>query len=218
MRAERDGGRQDAIQNNAAHMPREAPQVVLGDARTVGNAVQVHAFIAECRTDALQILHGKAGGEKARVVVQRLHAIERQPHERVGVCANAGPKNLPSEIVAMQWHRLAAAALVDQQHIALAQDARERGFALREETRRGIAGPTGNHNEWIRRRLLHECVHDSDEQRDALAFHRIRIQWHVEPAAIGFHFRAPFVGGDAASFQLQRAGTAAELQRRRDER
>ena len=54
--------RQHPVEDHRAHLPREAPDVVLRDARAVGDAVEVDARIAERAAHLLEVLHRDAGG------------------------------------------------------------------------------------------------------------------------------------------------------------
>src|SRR5207248_5373772 len=122
---EGEWGRHDPVENHGAHALGEAAQVVLRDARAVRGAVEVDALVAEGGAHALEILN-----RDARRVPSHLGTRAEVPEAAPRGGGDLGLARAIEQLLALgaaEPVRSPGPALVDEDEVALAPDARKSG-------------------------------------------------------------------------------------------
>ena len=186
VRAECYRRRQYAIQDDASSALRVAAQKMLGDACAVGDAVEVELRVAECLANAFEVANRRAGGEEARIVRKPVQAIPAQLDHPIDVSRFEEQPALAA--FAGERRRPTGTALIDQDDVALADDAREGRLRRRVEGRCGLPRTARDDHERIRRSLLRKRVDHGDEKVNSLAARVTRIHRHRQRPALRVNF------------------------------
>ena len=133
---------------------------MLGDAGAVGNAVEVPLRVTERPTNPFEIADGHAGREIPWIVVEAFETLD------AGVDCDVRARSQGQVCLAgvtLQRRGTTAATLIDQDDVAIADNARKRPLNRHVEPRCGFAGTARDDHQGIRRRLFGKRPDEGDE-------------------------------------------------------
>ena len=216
--AEREIGRHHAVQHDGARVRRIAAQVFLRHARAVRNAEQVDLLHAERLAHRLEVGHAVARRVVARVGIELRQAVAREAREPFRAEVLRLAERVRAGLVATaQRVRIAGAALVDEDHVALAQHLAERALRGRIRLASALARAAGDHEHGIGLGLLRLARHPGDRELDPAAIGRGAVLRHFQRRASRIDGGGLQLGGERAGLELERAEARAFGLRRRGE-
>ena len=127
----------DAVEDHGLHQGGVVAQVQLRHARPVGGAVELDLRIAERLANPLQVERGDTRGVIAHALAVVGEAVERRAPEGGQLVACLLPV---FRVVAEQRLGLSGAALIEQDDVVIAIDARERAGVAHVKIARRLAG------------------------------------------------------------------------------
>ena len=182
VRSERRTDGHDAVEDHAAHVLREAPQVLLRDARAVGGGVEIDAPVAERGAHALEVRDRQGGGVEGDVGAgaERGQAALRTG----GDVGETGAREAGGVVRAVEPVRAAGAALVEEHDVALAADARKHRCDRGVERGGRSARAAGEHEHGIGRGAAADGGHPRHAQGDVPPGRPCRVFGHLQRAAL----------------------------------
>ena len=196
------------------------PDVDEGGAGAVRAAIQIDPFVAEMRADVVEVVHRDAGRVEPDVGVIAGQA-RAQPVERLLVRLGQLLQRVRFT-PALERMRLAGAALVNQDDVALTEDGAEYFAHLGRQLGRRLAWSTGQKEQRVGCRLGGQRRQGDDVERDAAPGPRIAVLVDFKRSAGGvgraLRRRAGVEPGQAGwGGRLGATGNRAEKRRGQEE-
>ena len=193
--------RNHPVEDDAAGRVGESTCKMLRDPCPVGDPVEIQAGVAERLAHGFEVFDSEAGCEIARVVRQR---IETVLYERDGFFRGVFALEHIDVDRAIHARRLAGAALVDQQYVAIASQRFEGPGEGGVELHRALAGPARERHHRITGGLEVQRRDNRNAQRDVPGSRVVRVQRSQHRPAAGLEPGVRGPGSDAAVLEVER--------------